>query len=180
MHTSRRKKYLAGSLFCLVAVSPLYAAEGYVGGGLGQSEIRQGLFGEYGNAFKVFGGLRLHPNLAIELAYLDFGNPSENLFGIETQYEAWATAAWAKAIWPATAKIDLIGKAGLAYSKIDKTTTVFGSPPSKTSSSGTNFTWGVGASFNYWKKFSVQAEYEDINSDLDTITLWSISAVYTF
>ena len=163
-----------------MAFSPLYAADGYIGAGLGQSEIRQGFFGEYGNAFKIFAGLRLYPNLAIEAAYLDYGNPSENLFGVETQYDAWATAAWAKGIWPATANIDLLGKAGLAYSKIDKTITVFGSPPSKTSFSGTNFAWGLGASFKYWEKFSVQLEYEDINSDLDTITLWSISALYTF
>lgn len=180
MKATDRKKCLAGLLLYLMAFSPLHALDGYLGIGLGQSEINQGLFGEYGNGFKIFGGARLHPNLAVEAAYLDFGNPSENLFGIETMYEAWATAAWAKGILPVISKIDLFGKVGWAYWEVEKSTTVFGLPPSKTSASGNNFTWGVGTSFNYWDNFSIQLEYEDINSDLDTITLWSVSALYTF
>ena len=168
------------SLIALIAVSPAYADDGYVGIGLGQSEINQGLFGEYGNAFKVFGGWRMHPHLAIEAAYLNFGNPSQNLFGIETQYEASAVAAWAKGLWPVSKNIDLFGKAGLAHWKVDETTTVFGFPPSKSTTNGTNFAWGLGVIFNHWEKVSMQLEYEDINSDLDTITLWSISALYKF
>ena len=174
-----RKEYVVGLFFCLMAFSPLYAADGYLGVGLGQSEINQGFFGEYGNASKIFGGVRLHSNLAVEVAYLDFGNPSENLFGLEVEYEARAVAAWAKGILPVISKIDLFGKAGWAYWEIDKTVTLF-SLPSKTTASGSDFAWGVGASFNYWEKFSVQLEYEDINSDIDTITLWSISALYKF
>lgn len=167
-------------LVTLLVISRAYAIDGYIGFGLGQSEINQGFFGEYGNGFKGFGGVRAHPNLAIEGAYLDFGNPSENLFGVETEYEAWALAAWAKGLWPVSKNIELFGKAGLAYWEVDRTTTIFGSTPSKTSSDGTDFAWGAGAAFNYWEKFSIQLEYEDINAEIDTITLWSISAVYTF
>lgn len=174
-------KKILSSLFILLAnLSTVIAADGYLGAGLGQSEVRQALFGEYGDGFKIFGGARYNQNLAAEIAYQDFGNPSENLFGVETEYEAWAVALWLKGIWPATSKIDLLGKAGLAYWEVDKTTTVFGFPPSTTSASGTDFAWGVGVSFNYWDKLSIQLEYEDINADIDTITLWSISAVYQF
>ncbi len=167
-------------LLTLAAFSSAQANDGYIGLGLGQSEINQAFFGEYGNGFKVFGGVRMHPNLVIEAAYLDFGNPSESLFGIETKYEAWAVAVWAKGLWPVTQKTELFGKAGLAYWEVDKTTTVFGSPPSKMSLDGSDFAWGLGFTFNHWKKFSIQLEYEDINSDLDTITLWSISGLYRF
>jgi len=167
-------------LFTLTVFTPAYAAKGYVGFGLGQSEINQGLFGEYGDGFKVFGGVRLHPHLAVEAAYLDFGKPSQNLFGIETKYEAWAAAAWAKGLWPVGRTIELFAKAGWAHWEVDATTTLFGSTPSKTSSDGNDFAWGLGIAFNKWEKFSLQLEYEDINSKLDTITLWSVSGIYAF
>ena len=173
-------KYTSILIIVLMAYSPVYAADGYIGFGLGQSEINQGLFGEYGNGFKAFGGVRLNTNIAIEAAYLDFGNPNQNLFGVETKYEAQAFAAWAKGLWPISPHIGLFGKAGLANWKVDATTTVFGSPPSKRSQDGTNFAWGIGVSFNYWDRFSLQLEYEDINADIDAITLWSASALYTF
>ena len=160
--------------------SPLYAADTYLGAGFGQSEVDQGFFGEYGNGFKIFGGVRQHNNLAIEVAYLDYGNPSENLFGIDTEYEAIAFAAWAKGIWPIKEKIDLFGKAGWSFWEIDKTTTVFGFPSQTTKFDGSDFAWGFGVSFNHWEKISIQLEYEDILSDLDTITLWSVSASYSF
>ena len=164
----------------LLASSPVYAAGGYLGLGLGQAEIRQGFFGEYGDGYKIFGGVRLHHHLAIEAAYLDFGHPSENLFGVQTKYTSSAFGLWAKGLWPVKRTINLYAKAGLAHWKIDKTTTVFGSSPSKTSTSGSNFAWGAGVAFNSWKRFSLQLEYEDINSDLDTITLWSVAGIYRF
>ena len=173
-------KYASIFIIFLMAFPQVYAADRYIGFGLGQSEINQGLFGEYGNGFKVFGGVRIHTNIAIEAAYLDFGNPSQNIFGVETKYEAQAFGAWAKGLWPISPHIGVFGKAGLANWEVDAATTVFGSPPSKTSQDGTDFAWGVGASFNYWDHLSIQLGYEDINADIDAITLWSVSALYTF
>lgn len=175
-----KTKYFLIVLFALSTFSQAYAADGYIGLGLGQSEINQGFFGEYGNGYKLFGGVRVHKNLAIEAAYTDFGNPSENLFGVEVEYEAWSVGAWAKGLWPVSQHIELFGKAGVAYWEADETSTVFGLPPTKTSWDGTDFAWGVGASFNYWDHVSIQLEYEDILADIDTITLWSISVLYTF
>lgn len=173
-------RYIILLAFSLSIPARAYAVDGYVGLGIGQSEINQGVFGEYGDGYKIFGGVRLHPNLALEAAYLDYGKPKENLFGVETEYEATAVAAWAKGLWPVTQKIDLLGKLGLASWNVKKTTTIFGSPPSTTKSDGTNFTWGIGAAFNYWDSFSIQAEYEDVVAGDDTMTLWSISGLYRF
>lgn len=173
-------KYLIPLLLTLLIPARVYAVDGYIGLGIGQSEINQGFFGEYGNAYKIFGGLRLHPNLAVEVAYIDYGNPKETLFGIDTEYEASAYAVWAKGLWPVAQQFELLGKLGLGVWDITKTTTVFGLPPSTTTSDGTDFAWGVGAAFNYRDNFSIQLEYEDINSDIDTMTLWSISVLYKF
>lgn len=166
-------------LLGLMAGSQAYAADRYIGFGLGQSEINQGFFGEYGNGFKIFAGMHLHNFIAIEAAYLDYGNPSENLFGINTEYEATAVAAWAKSLWPITQNIRLFAKAGVANWEVDKTTSVFG-PPTTTSQDGNDFTWGVGISFNKWDHLAIQLEYEDINADIDAITLWSASVLYSF
>lgn len=175
-----KSSYISVILFSLMTLQFLHAADGYLGVGLGQSEINQGLFGEYGNAYKVFAGARVHQNLVIEVAYIDFGNPSENLFGITKEYDAWAIGTWAKGIWPITTKFELFGKAGWAYWEIEEKTTIFGQQQPTHSSSGNDFTWGIGVAFSQWEKFSMQLEYEDFNTSLDTVTLWSISALYGF
>jgi opacity protein-like surface antigen len=173
-------RYIILLMFTLIIPARAFAADGYVGLGIGQSEINQGLFGEYGDAFKIVGGVRLHPNLALEVDYIDYGKPKQNLFGVDVEYEATAVAAWAKGFWPVTQKIDLLGKLGLGAWRVKETATIFGSPPQTTTSNGTNFAWGVGAAFNYWDRLSVQVEYEDVNADIDTMTLWSVSALYRF
>jgi opacity protein-like surface antigen len=178
--TVMNSRYIILLVLFLINPARAYALDGYAGIGIGQSEINQGFFGKYGNGFKIIAGIRLHSHWAIEAAYSDYGKPQENLFGVETEYEATAVAAWAKGLWPVTRKIDLLGKVGLASWKVKKTTTLFGSPPSTTTSEGTDFSWGIGVAFNHWKSFSIQVEYEDVNADIDTMTLWSVSALYRF
>lgn len=181
MKNIKIKKYIVGLLFSVFAYTPVYAADAYLGGGLGQSEINQSFFGEYGNGYKIFGGMRVHRNLSIEVAYLDYGNPRQN-FIFETDAEGWSVGAWAKGLWPVSQNIELFGKAGLAYWETEQTTTIFG-PPLTTSEDGIDVAWAVGAKFNYWDKVSVQLEYEDIEAGGDItsrLALWSISALYTF
>lgn len=175
-----QEKFYLLLLFAMIVSPHANAANWYVGLGFGQSEINQGFFGEYGDGFKVFGGLQLNRNVAMEAAYIDYGNPSENVFGADTDYEATAVAAWVKGLWPVFSSVDLTGKAGLAYWEVDSKSTLFGFPSSKSSEDGVDFTWGIGASLNYWDKLSIQLEYEDILADIDAITLWSISAIYSF
>lgn len=167
-------------LTTLGVFSPVQANGAYVGLGVGQSEINQELFDEYGTGFKVFGGFRTHPNLAIEAAYINFGEPSENLFGADREYEACAATIWAKGLWPITRNIELFGKVGWAYWEAESYTTVSGTPTIKKSWKGNDFTWGAGVDFNQWEKFSIQLEYEDVNTDLDKTTLWSVSGLYRF
>jgi len=175
-----KEKYFLLLLFAIMVSPQATAANWYVGLGFGQSEIDQGFFGEYGDGFKVFGGLQLNRNVAVEAAYIDYGSPSENVFGADTKYEATAVAAWAKGLWPVFSRIDLFGKVGLAYWEVDSKSTLFGFPSSTTSDDGIDLSWGIGTSLNYWDKLSIQLEYEDILADIDAITLWSISAVYKF
>jgi len=173
-------RYIFLLAFFLIIPVRAYAVDGYVGLGIGQSDISQGLFSQSGNAFKIIGGVRLHPYWAVEAAYIDYGKPEENFIGINSKYEATAVAAWVKGLWPVTQKIDLLGKLGLASWTVKETTTLFGFPPTTTTSNGTDITWGIGAAFKYWDRVSIQVEYEAVNSDIDTMALWSVSALYRF
>jgi len=167
-------------LTVLAVLSPAQARGGYIGLGIGQSEINHGQFDETGTGFKVFGGFQTHPYFAIEAAYMNFGEPSENRSGTEKEYEACAAAIWAKGFWPITRSIDLLGKAGWAYWEAESYTTPPGNPTVKQSWEGNDFAWGLGASFNPGKKLSIQLEYEEVNNDLDKTALWSVSGLYRF
>ena len=51
------------------------AIDAYVGIGIGESYVDQGVFGEMDTAYKIFGGAQFHPNIAVEVAYMDLGKP---------------------------------------------------------------------------------------------------------
>ena len=40
--------------------------------------------------YKLFGGLKLHPNFAVKAAYMDLGQPIEDFFGFRREYDVWA------------------------------------------------------------------------------------------
>jgi len=156
------------------------ANEAYVGLGVGQSIIKNGQFDENDTGFKVFGGYRFNPNLAVEAAYLNFGKPGITTAGTKLEYEACSAAVWAKGLLPISRNIDLFGKAGWAYWEAKSYTTPSGLPTAKYKWKGNDFTWGAGVGFNQWKSFSIQMEYEEVNNDLDKTGLWSVSGLYRF
>jgi len=169
-------------LLALMLVGPFSAsaADAYLGIGIGDSYIDQDIFGESDTAYKIFGGLQLHPNFAVEAAYMDLGQPVEDFFGLREEYDVWAVALWAKGILPLTERIDLFGKLGFAHWEYDKTLIPFGLTPQTTSESANDFAWGIGISFDVGKKWVIPLEYEQISGDIDKAGLFSISAMYKF
>jgi len=175
-------KGLKPLLFVLMLVGPCSAnpANAYLGVGIGDSYIDQDIFGESDTAYKIFAGLQLHPNFAVEAAYMDLGQPVEDFFGFRQEYDVWAVALWAKGIWPVTQRIDLFGKLGFAHWEYDKTTSFSGSLPSTTSKSANDFGWGIGIGFDVGEKWMIPVEYEQISGDIDKAGVFSISAMYKF
>lgn len=169
---------LAGLLMTLASTS--HATGAYAGLGLGESFVDQGVFGEMDTAYKVFGGMQLHPNLAVEVAYMDLGEPVEQLFGFRQEYDVWAVALWGKAILPVSERIELFGKLGVAYWEYDEVTRLGSLPPTSTSNSATDLAWGVGLAFAVTKQWSIPLEYEEISGDLDKAGLFSVSVAYHF
>ena len=156
------------------------AVDGYVGIGIGESYVDQGVFGEMDTAYKFFGGAQFHPNIAVEVAYMDLGKPVEDFFGLRQEYDVWALALWAKGILPVTKTIDLFGKLGFAHWEYDKTSQIGSLPPTSTSQSSNDFAWGLGISFDVGKKFAIPIEYEKIGTDLDNTAMFSVSCIYSF
>lgn len=169
-------------LFAILLAGPLgaHAADAYLGFGIGQGYVDQNLFGESDTAYKVFGGVQLHPNFAVEAAYMDLGQPVEDFFGLRQEYDVWAVALWGKGIWPVTERIDLFGKLGFAHWEYDETTRLGSLPPSTTSESANDFGWGIGIGFDVGEKWQIPLEYEQISGDIDKAGLFSISAIYKF
>lgn len=169
------------SLALSLAVCPaVFAAGWYLGAGIGISEIEDAGFDEIDTGWKIFGGIPVNQYFAIEAAYMDFGNPQEDFFGIKGEYEIWALGAWAKGILPVNPKFELFAKAGFFYWELDATRSLFGSTPVSVSDDGTDFAWGLGATFNASDKFSIQLEYENVDVDIDKAVLWTVAGVFHF
>lgn len=175
-------KALKTILLGLMLACPLNAnaVDAYMGVGIGESFVDQGLFGETDTAYKFFGGAQFHKNFAVELAYMDLGKPVEDFFGFRQEYDVWAVALWGKGILPVTEKIDLFAKLGFAHWEYDKISQIGSLPPASTSQSSNDFAWGLGISFDVGKKYAIPIEYEQIQGDLDTVAMFSVSFIYRF
>jgi opacity protein-like surface antigen len=169
-----------GLVICITLPSTSFATDWYLGVGIGTSDVSQAGFGATDNSYKVFGGARLNQYFALEVSYLDIGNPQENFFGFESEYTGSEFIGWAKGILPLGKKFDLFGKAGIVSWSYEETRTDFGLPPQTTSSSGTDLGWGLGAGYNFTKNWAIQLEYEGSNVDEGSITFWYLSGVYYF
>lgn len=171
--------------FNLIFSSSAFSAEKYAGFAIGSSVVGMSIFGDSGNAYKIFGGARLHKNYAVEAAYIDLGNPSGDFIGLKTDYDMWEVGIWVKGFLPVgkSKTTELFAKGGLVHWDIETTTSLFGSSSSYHSDTGNNFGWGLGVIFNKWDKYSLQLEYEHTRVNFrgaKAAGLLSIGVVYTF
>ncbi|MDV3237466.1 MAG: outer membrane beta-barrel protein [Gammaproteobacteria bacterium] len=179
---------------------------GYVGGGVGQSSFDingselDALLADDGitattsvddsdTAWKLFGGYRMHPNFGVEVAYVDYGTPttqstvtapSVGTVNIDMDVTAWTFDA--VAFLPLGGGFELFGKAGAALWDIDAGVSGTGGGGAFGGSAdddGSDFHFGVGASYAFTDNFRIRAEWERINAD-DDLDVWTVSAVLGF
>ena len=145
---------------CVLSTSALAASPFYVGGGIGQSYVEEDnvLPGEDFEgedfAFKVFGGYRFHKNFSVELAYIDFGKPDDNILGIDVETELYAVVLSGVGILPLSDRFELFVKLGAAY--WDGKAKVAGLT-ARDDENGTKLAYGVGASFAITDQFAIRA-----------------------
>ena len=154
----------------------------YVGGGVGYTAVEISedgdTFDESDTGYKIFGGYNfgLVPflDIAAEVSYVDFGNPSGLLDDTAAAVDVTGFDAFGL-VGFALGPIGLFAKAGLINWNAD--TSYDGS---SASSDGSDPAYGVGAKFQIGS-FAVRGEYEYFDVDgIKNLSMLSVSGVYTF
>ena len=187
----RTARYLAASAlgFALTA-PPLALAQSwnapgwYAGAGVGQStladeqDVLAGDIDDSDTGWKIFGGTQFHPNAAVELGWVDFGE----FTGTGATWEATGINVSLLGSWPVANQFSLFGKLGATRWDVDSN--VAGAT---TSENGTDFSYGIGAQYDFRDNVGARLEWERFNdvgdepvtgrSDLDLV---SVSVVFGF
>jgi OOP family OmpA-OmpF porin len=166
-------------IFALLAAAglvttPAFAADNtgfYVGAGIGDFGVK--LDGESFDAndfgFKFFGGYNFIEYLGAELEYIDGGSPSDRGISIDIYGFNFSVVG----IWPVTDQFDLFAKAG--FISWDASARGLGD------ADGEDFSWGVGAGWNFTDQFAIRGEYQGFEiEDTDSTYLWSASVIWRF
>lgn len=161
--------------------------EFYVGASIGQSYVEEDDvifdedFDEEDFGFKVFGGMRFHKNFAAELTYLDFGEPDDEILGIDSEIDLYAWALYGVGVLPLTDKFELFAKLGVAYWDAEGKARFMGIS-AKNDDDGTELAYGLGASYSLTDHFAFRVEYEgiDLDDEIDGASLLTVGGVIRF
>lgn len=141
-------------------------------------------------AFRIFGGYQFHPNIGVELGYADLGKAKASASGpggsasAEEKFTAWDLVAVGS--YPIGTGFSVFGKLGLYYGKAEATVNVnlpgFFSGTGSDSETGTDFTYGLGAGFDFNKNFGARIEWQRYNgfSDASNLDVFSLGVLYRF
>ena len=168
------KKFLFAMLagMTLAATPALAADDGgfYVGAGVGQFGVDFGPFSGDDTGFKVFGGWMFLPVLGAELEYIDGGTAED--FGAEIDVSGFNLSLRPAYSWD---RFSVFGKLGMIFWDADFSGKVSGSD------SGEDFSWGLGAGFDFTDNFGAILEYQGFEiEDTDTVDMFSASVVFKF
>ncbi|MEJ2115950.1 MAG: outer membrane beta-barrel protein [Gammaproteobacteria bacterium] len=165
------------------SASVLAAPPFYVGGGIGQSYVEENNvfagddFDDEDFGFKVFGGYNFHKNFAAEIDYLNFGEPSDDIFGVDIKIEDfYAIALYGVGKLPLSEHFELFAKLGAAYWEGDAKARFMGISASSRED-GTEFAYGLGASYAFTDQYAVRVEYEEIDTDSDDLSTLGLLTV---
>lgn len=175
MKTTRLFAAAVLTLCGLIATPQAIAQKGwYIGGGAGSSKIEDdialgglitsGTVDGSSTGFKIFGGYQFNDHLAIDLALVDLGKAkySGTFFNAPVtggSVDIYGFNVSAVGILPVSESFRLFGKAGVFFWGADAKDTTGGIAFS-TNESGADFSFGLGASYNFTKNWGVQLEWE--------------------
>lgn len=184
--------FVAGTL---LAASPAFAADDsgfYIGAGIGDGSVTVDIdeasdFDGSDTAFKVFGGYKFMKYLGAELEYIDSGDAedkwSEGIEELKVTIGFSGFNASAVGILPIGEKFNVFGKLGFIMWDADlraKFSAGSFEESESDSDSGTDFSWGVGAGFDFTDNFGVRIEYQAFEIEDADSDLFSGSVVWMF
>jgi OOP family OmpA-OmpF porin len=150
----------------LLVLLPSSALAGtfFVGGGAGQSQLRDtlrgGTFSGDDTAYKVFAGYRFARVVAVEAGYTDFGSFSGVLETDSVRVDLANAAFWGSGHFPIGKMFLVLVKLGAVYTEADFTRVIQGETESDKTSDW-DLGWGVGVGLNLGKHFTIRLEWED-------------------
>ena len=181
----------AGSLACSSAFAQ--GAENdegfYIGGGIGQFNVKIDNLDETDeavetlddddNAWKAFVGWRMNPYFALELAYIDFGRPSDRFDASGTsgdfEVDLSGFAPYLIGTIP-VGPVELFGKVGYYFYDIDFRVDVDDPtfPDVDGGASDEDLLYGFGVGMTFFERLNARLEYEKIDSSFidDADALW--------
>lgn len=168
--------------------SPTLYAQGspehfYAGLGFGQAQGKDACDGlpagvscdDKDSSWRIFGGYQFHKHFAAELGYADFGKftasgtaPGLGSVSAEVKANAWDLVL--VGIVPVAESFSVFGKAGLALWDVDSSATISGVGSASVSDDGTDFTFGIGAQYNFTKNVGARIEWQRYNDVGDSNT----------
>ena len=175
------KQWIAAA--CLAGLMGGACAQGYVGGTIGQSSFDVSCSFNCettDTAIKLYGGYnlptKLIPRLAVEVAYVDFGQVSTN-GGVGLSATALAVSAAIR--YNFTPVLNAVGRLGLA--NVDAKTSA---GPFSRSDSGLNLYYGIGLEYSLSKQVKLVGALDftdfDSGSQSGSVHVLSAGAQYSF
>lgn len=182
---------LAGLTSMALLVPPLAQAEGYIGVGGGESKAKDivalpgGSVDDTDTGWKVYGGYMFHPNVGLELSYVDLGKFTGSAPGVSVEAKPKTVDLSLIGVLPLpdrASPFSLFGKVGGNRWKVD-TNTNLGSA----SDHGTDLSYGVGAQYDFARNWAGRLEwnrFRDVGDPNTTgrsdIDLLSLNVSYLF
>lgn len=166
---------VAGAAFGITPVLHAQSPETgfYAGVGVGRSKARDACnpvpsvtitsCDDTDTAWRIFGGYRLHRNVAVEMGYADGGKykASGIVSGVQATGEVKAKAFDfdVVGILPLYEQFSLLAKVGFAAWNLDASGSALGLTASQ-SANGTSFLYGAGAQYDLTRQFGLRLEWQ--------------------
>ena len=154
----------------------------YIGGSVGQMEADGNCPAGFAcdlkdTGWKLFAGYRFNRNLAIEGTFAKFGEVTVTSGATTATGELESFGAAVVGILPLGERFELFGKAGIVQT--DQNFRVSGpGVVASIGNDGTEFHFGVGATFKLTKNFGIRAEWERLNDS--EVNFMSVGVQYKF
>ncbi len=180
------KKHVLIAVIAALSTSPVFAeglfdfdtsGEGagtfYAGVSAGQAEADCSNCDS--NGWKLFGGYKVTPNLAVEGGYYSLFNTEEEVTsGTTAEITASGLGFAGVASFPVSDDFEVFGKAGAMNWEVESKAT--GTTTRKEDS--TDLLLGAGATYKINDNFGIRGEYENVGGDLDA-NIYSIGATFS-
>ena len=186
---NRTKATVASLAFAssLAAAAPAVAQQSeagwYIGGSYGMTNIDVDTSGTGFRAdgddtgFKIFGGFQFSKHWGAEVGYLDAGKASVTGPGGSADLSVTAITFAGTGTLPLNENFSLLGKVGLWMWDTGCNGAIC---LSSASDSDTDLFYGLGVRYNFNRNWAIQAEWEQFETSVDSVTLTSIGVRFKF